>query len=416
MLKCIVCGAILENGATVCPVCGVGPESFVPFEDKKVEFSKNTSEIFIILGGGIAAVSAAEAIRKRNAECGICILTDEECLPYNRPMLTKSMKSIDCESIFVHDRKWYDDRSICVLTGKRVKKILPQKHEIVVNDGEIYYYSKCIYALGARCFVPPIGGSELDGVHTIRTINDVKALSARLQSAHCAAVIGGGVLGLEAAWSLRELGVENVTVLESAERLMPRQLDAESSKKLAEACISSGVNIISGAKIKAVSGEKCADGVILDDGTKIPAEIVIISCGIRANTEIAAECGIEIGRAVKVDSQCRTNIPGIFACGDCAEYRGKNYALWAQALDMGEAAGACAAGDNMSFEFKPYPVTFNGMNTALYAIGDCGTRADAEYFSQKTGDYEKRFYISGRLCGAVLIGDTSAAKDIEPEI
>lgn len=416
MLKCIVCGAVFEDDVTVCPVCGVGTECFVPFEEQKTEFAKNTTEIFMILGGGIAAVSAAEAIRERNAECGICILTDEEYLPYNRPMLTKSMKTVTPESLAVHDKSWYDERNICVLTGKKVEKILPEKHEILVNGNETYYYDKCIYALGAHCFVPPIAGKDLGGVFAVRGINDVKALSEHIDNAKKAVVIGGGVLGLEAAWSLREVGLENVTVLESADRLMPRQIDAQSSAKLSEICLKNGVDIITNAKIKSICGNDFADGVILDDGVKIPADVVIVSCGIRANTEIAAECGIETGRGVKVDSQCRTNIPDIFACGDCAEYRGVNYALWSQALDMGKVAGACAAGDDMKFEFTSYPVTFNGMNTSLYAVGDCGSRGDVEYVAHQTGDYEKRFYISGRLCGAVVIGDTSKVGDITLEI
>ncbi len=417
MVKCIVCGAVFEDDIKICPVCGVGPENFVKAEEKKVDFSSNTSEIFMILGGGIAAVSAAEAIRMRNSECGICILTDEEYLPYNRPMLTKGMGGKIPENILIHEQKWYDDNNICVLTNKKVEKILPDKHEIIVNGDEVYYYDKCIYALGAKCFIPPIEGNDLYGVFAIRTLQDINRL-AQFPNADItdAAVIGGGVLGLEAAWTLKQSGIDNVTVLEAAHKLMPRNLDDESSKKLEDICTQNGVKIIKNAKIKFIDGQQAVDGIVLDDGTKINARIVIISCGIKPNTEIAADCGIETARAVKVDSHCHTSIPNIFACGDCAQYRGINYALWAQAIDMGEVAGANAAGDSMDFEFKPYPLTFNGMNTSLFAVGDCITSSNTSCISEKKGDYDKRFYFFGKLCGAVLIGDTSAAKDIVLEV
>ena len=417
MYRCIICDAVFDESITVCPVCGVGVENFEKIEDEKTDFSRDTSEMFMIIGGGAAAVSAAEAIRARNKTCGICILAEEEYFPYNRPSLTKDIRGTDGSDILIHDRKWYDDNNICVLTGKKVTKISPDSNEVYVGESEAYHYDKLIYAAGAHCFVPPFEGVGLNGVFSIRSLADINALASfpNADFTH-AAVIGGGVLGLEAAWMLRKSGIDNVTVLEVSERIMSRQLDKETSQKLTSVAADNGISIITNAKIKSIDGAEAVSGITLSDGTSIPARIVIVSCGIRANTSLAEECGIEVGNAVKVDEHCSTSVKDIYACGDCAEFEGKNYGLWAQALAMGEVAGACAAGDSLTFEFSSYPLIFHGMNTSVYAVGDCMSNPDIDYTAEQKDDNTKLFRRDGKLCGAILFGDTSGASEIKLEI
>lgn len=417
MYKCLICDAVFDESITVCPVCGVGVENFEKIEEEKTEFSRDTEEMFLILGSGAAAVSAAQAIRTRNKTCGICILTEEEYLPYNRPSLTKGIKNTDGSDILIHEKAWYDDNNICVLTNKKVTAILTDEHEVQVGENEHYHYDRLIYALGAHCFVPDIPGNSLYGVFTIRSLADINAI-ASFPNADItnAAVIGGGVLGLEAAWMLRQSGIDNVTVLESASRIMPRQLDAESSAYLERLARENGVNIITGAAVKSIDGNEAVTGITLADGTVVPARIVIISCGVRANTELAKECGIEVAKCVKVDKHCKTSLDNIYACGDCAEFEGKSYALWSQAISMGEVAGACAAGDSTEFEFSSYPLIFHGFNLSVYSVGDCMSNPDLSYTVEKRGQNTKIFRREGKVCGVLTFDDPSAVSDISIEI
>lgn len=412
LVKCLVCGAIFDSSIDICPVCGVGPENFVEVEVEENEFSNDTKNFYVILGNGAAGHYAAEAIRKRDRTGTITMISNEPYRTYNRPMLTKSiMAGLNEEQIAVEDTSWYEENRIYQILGHEVVKIDPEAKEVHLDDGSKYHYTKLIYALGSECFVPPIKGVDKDGVIAIRRLSDTKKVAEKLKETKHAVVIGGGVLGLEAAWELKKSKCE-VTVLELAPVLMGRQLDktaGEMHKKISEG---QGIKIYTCVQIEAIeSGEK-VEGVRLADGTVIPAELVIISCGVRANTALAKEAGIETERAVIVNEKMETNIPDIYACGDCAQYEGINYAIWPQAVEEGKTAGAQAAGDDVTYSTVPAALSFHGMNTALFAAGDNGQNPDliyktVEYKDEGKKQYQKYYFLNNRLCGVILIGDTS---------
>lgn len=420
LVKCLVCGAVFEEGVAVCPVCGVGPENFVPFEEEEKTFHRDTEELFLILGNGAAGLNAAEAIRERNSTASIVMATNEEMLTYSRPMLTKSMMGENNrEQLLVHDGDWYERNRILTLTGRKAEKIDPEKKEVTFADGIRLKYDKLIYAMGSDCFIPPIPGHEKPQVIAVRRITDTEKICALLPKTKNAVVIGGGVLGLEAAWELKKAGL-HVTVLELAPQLMGRQLDAGAGEFLKNLILDTGIAIRLNVKIEAIEGETEVTGVRLGDGTVIPAELVIVSAGVRANVGPAKEAGAEIGRAVKVNQFMETTIPAVYACGDCAEYEGINYAIWPQAVEMGKTAGANAAGDGLVYHTVPAALTFNGMGTSLYAIGDVGKNPEKEYTvkheeeAKKT--YKTRYYSEGKLTGAILIGDTSEMQSVTEEM
>lgn len=175
MVKCLICGAVFEAGIEVCPVCGVGPENFVDFEEEKTSFKKNTSEKFLILGNGAAGVSAAEAIRERNATCNIVIATNESVLAYNRPMLTKSlMGEMTPEQMAIHGEEWYKEKNILNLLEMTVESIDPEKKEVTFAGNVRLQYDQCIYALGSQCFIPPIPGHDKPQVIAIRSLSDTE--------------------------------------------------------------------------------------------------------------------------------------------------------------------------------------------------------------------------------------------------
>lgn len=421
LVKCLVCGEIFEEGIEICPVCGVGKENFVPVEVEEVSYRNDTSEFYLILGNGAAGVSAAEAIRERNKTCSIVMVSNESVLSYNRPMLTKSMlASFNPSQLAIHDEQWYQDRNIINVLDKTVQSMDTQLKEVVFADGLKLKYDKCIYALGSECFVPPIPGHDKDQVVAIRRLSDVVKIGNMLPDVKHAVVIGGGVLGLEAAWELSKAKCQ-VTIVEVANQLMGRQLDAGASDMLKDIILEKKMAIRMGANVEEIEGEGAVTGVRLAGGEVIPADLVIVSAGVRASTKVAQEAGIQTDRAIVVDEKMHTNLTDIYACGDCAQYKGINYAIWPQALEMGKVAGANAAGDSLTYETVNAALTFHGMDTALFAIGDNGKNADIKYKTVEFKDpmkmvYEKYYFSNNRLCGAILLGDTSKMAKVTVQV
>lgn len=421
MFKCLVCGAVFEEGAQVCPVCGVGPENFVPYEEEEKAFHKDTKELYLILGNGAAGVSAAEAVRNRNSTCSIVMVTKEQTLPYSRPMLTKAIMGKDeRDGLLLHDPGWYEKMNILNLTGRQAEKIDTQERTVVFDDGIRLQYDKCIYALGSECFIPPIEGCRKDQVVAIRRLSDTEKLNTLLPKSRHAVVIGGGVLGLESAWELKKSGL-SVTVLEHGNYLMKRQLNEEAGEFLRRLILEKGIDVILNADTVEIEGDGKVTGVRLESGREIPADLVIISAGVRANASLAEEAGARTGRAVMVNACMETTIPGVYACGDCAEYDGINYAIWPQAVEMGKVAGANAAGDSLAYKTVTAALNFYGMDTCLFAVGDVGKDEKKDYKVKREIDagrkvYKARYYADGKLTGAILIGDTSDMEEILKEI
>ena len=417
LVKCLVCGAIFDSSIEVCPVCGVGKENFVPDEGDSAAISNNTDDKYLILGGGIAALEAARAIRARDKTGAITILSDEQHLPYNRPMLTKALLAdMTEEQILVEPQSWFDEQNITFVQGMKVKAINPAEKSVVCGDDVILVYDKLIYALGARSFIPPTPGADQEHVVAVRTLEDVAKIRTLRPSVKHAAVIGGGVLGLEAAWSLSKAGLK-VTVLEFAPKIMQRQLSGEASDFLTGLIEETGIAVLTGAE----TAEIRRDSLLLKDGREIPAELVIMSTGVRGNVEIAKEAGITVNRSIVVNERMETNIPGIYAAGDCAEFGGINYALWSQSVGQGKTAGANAAGDDLSYETVDGALSFNGMNTSLFSVGDNGKDPVKPYRTVEIRDarkrqYEKYTFLNNRLTGVILIGDTSRLGELSVKV
>ena len=417
LVKCLVCGAIFDSSIEVCPVCGVGKENFVPDEGDSAAISNNTDDKYLILGGGIAALEAARAIRTRDKTGAITILSDEQHLPYNRPMLTKALLAdMTEEQILVEPQSWFDEQNITFVQGMKVKSINPAEKSVVCGDDVILVYDKLIYALGARSFIPPTPGADQEHVVAVRTLEDVAKIRSLRPSVKHAAVIGGGVLGLEAAWSLSKAGLK-VTVLEFAPKIMQRQLSGEASDFLTGLIEETGIAVLTGAE----TAEIRRDSLLLKDGREIPAELVIMSTGVRGNVEIAKEAGITVNRSIVVNERMETNIPGIYAAGDCAEFNGVNYALWSQSVGQGKTAGANAAGDDLSYETVDGALSFNGMNTSLFSVGDNGKDPVKPYRTVEIRDarkrqYEKYTFLNNRLTGVILIGDTSRLGELSVKV
>ena len=379
LVKCLVCGEIFDSSLEICPVCGVGKENFIEVEAEESAVLNNTEEYYVILGNGTAGFNAAKAIRERDKTGAVTIISDEEYPAYNRPMLTKSIVAgLSADQIAIVDPSWYEENKVFQMLGKKVASVDVNEKEVILESGEKVHFTRLIYALGSECFIPPIEGSSLPEVVAIRRLADVEKLEKMMEHAAKAVVIGGGVLGLEAAWELKKAGID-VQVLEAAPILMGRQLDENASDILRMFAEKSGVKISTGVSVEAVEGDGHVSGVRLSDGQVIPAEVVVVSAGVRANTALAKEIGLDADRAVKVN---------------------------------GRIAGANAAGDQIEYAATAPTLTFHGMNTALFAAGDNGKNPNllyktAEFKDMGKGRYSKYYFLNNRLAGVIMIGDLS---------
>lgn len=406
MVKCLVCGAVFEAGVKVCPVCGVGPEHFVPLEETSAT-PQGTNRRFLVLGGGIAAVSAAQAIREQDPSCSIVMLAGESVPPYARPMLTKGLSgSLDESKLMLHPESWYAEQRIFLLTGEEVTAIDPSAREVHCRSGLTMAYDRLVYALGAQCFVPPIPGSNLPHVTAIRSLADARKVRQEAEQAHTAAVIGGGVLGLEAAWAMQQLGLK-VTVMEVAPQLMGRQLDTGTSGTAGAAPGRPG----HGRKARRQhhpnhAGSRASGGWLRD-----PRGDCAGFRGRAGNVQLAQAAGLACGRAVTVDDHMRTSDPDIFACGDCAELNGVNMALWGEAQNQGRTAGTNAAGGDAVCPPESGALVLNALKTTLFSIGDCGkenrTYKVVTRPGKKPDSYARYWFCDGLLRGAILLDDLS---------
>ena len=417
LVKCLVCGEIFDSSIEVCPVCGVGKENFVSVEVEENTFRNDTKNCYVILGNGIAGLQAAAAIRERDKTGDIVMISEEPYRTYNRPMLTKSiMAELDEEQIAVQDASWYEENHIQLVLGKEVTEIQPETHTVILEDGSQFLYTKLIYAAGARCFVPTINGAGKKGVVAIRGLKDVKEIETMLPSVKHVIVIGGGVLGLEAAWELKKSKCD-VTVLEAAPMLMGRQLDEPAAELLKKIAKEQGIDIHTGVQVVEFTGEDQVSSVLLADGREFPAELVIISAGVRANTAVIEKSGVKTEKAVVVNERMETSAADIYACGDCAEFEGINYAIWPEASEQGRIAGANAAGDELVYQEVSSGLSFHGMKTALFAAGDNGKNPNLIYKTVEFKDmgkkhYQKLYFLNNRLCGVILIGDVSRMAEL----
>ena len=412
MVKCVICGEIFEDGLEVCPVCGVGKEFFESVAVETPTFQQDTNETIVIIGNGVAALASATALRERNKTCSIIMIGNESELSYHRPMLTKSMlNEFNPTDLLIHDENWYAEQSIENRLNIEGTQIESDKNIIHLSNGECLSYDQLVIATGAECFMPPIDGIQKEGVMAIRRISDIIQLNKQLNQVRDAVVIGGGILGLEAAWELSKAGCK-VHVLELAPQIMGRQLDEEGSSILKSIIASVNIDVTCGVPIKAIAGKSSVEKVILSDGTVIPAQLVIISAGIAPNIALAKDAGLNVERSIVVNDFMQTSHLNIYAVGDCAQFKGINLGNYSQAKEMGTVAGANIAKDTTTYQINPSGLSFNGLNTSLYVMGDNGKDASKTYSTKEFKDldkltYEKYYFIEDILCGFILIGDTS---------
>ena len=359
---------------------------------------------YIIIGNGIAGMTAAEEIRKSDPNAIIKIFTDENYLCYYRLQLSHSIsKEVTPEKLIINDENWYRERDIEIFLNTRVKAIDPKNSRIYLNNNTSVRYDKLLLATGSSPFIPPIKGVDKKGVYTLRTIEDLQSLQDFLENCSEVAVIGGGLLGLEAAWALKERGLK-VHVLEFFPYLLPRQLDEELAAHVKEKLEAEGLNIHLGTVSKEIQGDDKVTGIELEDGRNIPAHLVLLSTGVKSNIGFLEDSGIEINRGVVVDEYMKTNLDNIYAAGDLVEYNGVVLALWPNAIEQAKIAAKNMVGEKETFT-PAQPATLLRIGKfSAYSVGEI--KNTEESISYKEDDvFHKLFIENGKMIGGVLTGD-----------
>jgi len=406
--RCLVCGQVFqgEEPPAFCPACGVSRENFVRVQAED-EFINDTTNVYVIAGGGIAALTAAEAIRKRDRTGSIKIYSEEPFPVYYRTSLAECMvERLPEDALMVHPAGWFEEQRIEMNTGKRITAIDTTQKQITLEDDSAVPYSRLIIATGSRSFIPPIPGTDLEGVFALRNLKDADRIREYSRGLKRAVIIGGGVLGLEAAYELREGGFE-VAVIESNSRLMPRQLDQDASLHLEKILTEAGIQLYLNSSTAEIAGEGKAATVKLADGREIPCDFVLLSTGVRPNVELAQAAGISVNRGIAVDSSMRTSASDVFACGDVAEYNGTVAGLWTVAVDMARIAGGNAAGDWLEYDPPKLSTMLSVFGQEIFAAGDVNLSPDecrvVQISDSQAKSFKKYYLKDGVLVGAIII-------------
>ena len=399
----------------------------------KASNTKAAKRDFIILGSGIAGMEAAEAIREHDKTADILMISAEEELCFNRPMLINEFALDGSGSVlFEQQQGWPEQADVEVRLSAGIEAIDLATKTVSLADGSTWGYGKLIYALGARVFIPPIPGADRDNVFTIRTREDMRRIRNAMTDAKTAVVIGGGMLGLEDAWELCKEKIK-VTILEKGNRVAAGQIDNSAGNLMKKRIARSGTKVYTNANVSQIGDgwveftytEEDATQDAADKLVRVPADFVIVSAGVIPNSEIGKAAGLDSGgesrRWIDVDSGMRTSDPDVFAAGDAAALHGKNDAIWDEARQMGKVAGINAAGGNA--EYKPVVPehVFNGFDTEVFTMADssgAGTdgvyirHADVEIF-----DYQRERYIRVSLQDDVIAGILLInAPELAPEL
>jgi nitrite reductase (NADH) large subunit len=368
---------------------------------------------YVIVGNGVAGTTAAENIRKLDGEGSITVITNEELPFYWRVRLPEYVSGEIQEGELIAKKEgWYKEKNIDLKLQTRIAGGDPTGKVIVTENGESLSYDRLLIASGSYCFVPPIKGSDKPGVFSLRSIKDAREIAAAAEKAEDVVLIGGGLLGLEAGNALRKLG-KKVMVVEFFPRLLPRQLDVDGAKRLQVIMEEMGFSFRLGAKTQEIVGDNQASAVLLEGGEELPAQMVVISAGVRCNMELAEPLGLETDKGIKVNEHLQTNQSDVYAAGDVAEYKGFPYGIWTAAMEQGKIAGINMAGGDAQYNGTTMANTLKVVGVDVASAGEIDAEQKLEskvVAAEKV--YKKIVLEENRIIGCIMLGDTKAFNDI----
>ncbi|MFZ5996598.1 MAG: NAD(P)/FAD-dependent oxidoreductase [Nitrospirota bacterium] len=369
----------------------------------------------LIIGNGVAGTTAALTIRKFDRESEITIISEEAYPFYSRIRLIDYLADeVSEHDLIIFKDQWYKRNRIRLVLNTRVTSLAPGAKEVALSGGQKMTYDKLLIATGGTSFTPPIKGADKSGVFTLRTLDDAQRIRTAARTASHIIVLGGGLLGIEAGNALRKSG-KNVTIVEFAPRLLPRQLDDDGADILKGMLEKRGIRFVLNARAKEVIGDTSVAGMLLEDGRQIDAAMVLISAGIRCNTSLLEGIGCKLGSGVIVDDRMETGIPDVYAAGDIIEHRGIVYGIWPAAEQQGKVAGINMAGGTALYEGTIPSNILKVAGIDLLSAGEIDAGGTLMSFTIKDGTkgiYKKLVFRDGIFTGCILCGDTEGRKEI----
>ncbi len=415
---CLNCGYIHEGTEppVYCPICGATANRFEPYAaDTGVSAHEGIKQKVVIVGAGIAGFSAAEALRKASSQAEIVFVSKEPHLPYYRLNLTRYLAGeVKAEQLPLHLESWYKEQNIQLLSETELRTFDADKKELAFADGRQLTYDKLVLTVGSHPFIPPFPGVHRENVTALRTRADADfILNACQQNTRCV-VIGGGVLGLETAGALTRRGVD-VTLLEGHGWLLPRQLNQQAGELLEQYVTATGIALRKHSRTQELVGDEKVRGILLKDDSTIPADLVIITTGVRSNSYLARLAGLDVNRGIVVNNKLQTSHPDIFAAGDVAEHRGVTYGTWGPAQYQGTIAGMNIGGETAEFAGIPRSNMLKVLGCDLFSIGQI-LMEDASYEiidAEQEGNYFYFVFRDNYMVGSILLGDTSFSAGVK---
>jgi nitrite reductase (NADH) large subunit len=371
------------------------------------------SEPLVIIGNGMAATRLVDELTGLvPGRYAIAVVGEEPSLAYNRVLLSSLLaREIDDDAVTLKSAAWWRDRGVTLVYGRRAVEIDIRDKCVHLEGGVKLGYSKLVLALGSEAVRLPLPGAELPGVVTFRDKSDVDAILSRARPDAHAVVIGGGLLGLEAAYGLMKARA-HVSVVHLMDRLMERQLDGEAAGLLRAALEERSIQVVLNAESEAVQGGDRVTALRLKDGRELKADLIVMAVGIRPSARLAREAGLAVKRGIVVGDDLATSDPDVYAIGECAEHRGTCYGLVEPAYEQARTLARTLAGQTARYEGSLLATNLKVSGVNVFSAGDFLGGADTEPIVLRDPgrrSYRKLVVGDGRLKGAVLVGDTTDA-------
>ncbi len=366
----------------------------------------------VVVGNGMAGMRTVEELRKLAAGMyDITVFGAEPRVNYNRILLSPVLAGDKgADEIVLHTREWYVENNIALHAGDPVVAIDRQRRIVRARSGLEVAYDRLLLATGSSPFIVPVPGAQLDGVVGFRDLDDVDRMLAAARRGGSAVVIGGGLLGLEAANGLLRRGMA-VTVVHLSDSLMNQQLDPQAALLLKAALERRGLRILLGAQTEAILGASRVEAVRFVDGTEVEADLVVMAAGVRPNVALAREAGLHVERAIVVDDTLQSYDPRVYAVGECVQHRKATFGLVAPIWDQARVCAAHLAGlGHRRYVQQATATKLKVTGIDLYSVGDIvGVEGSEDLVlrDRRAGVYKRLVLAGGRVTGAVLYGDVA---------
>ena len=369
---------------------------------------------YLIIGNGIAGLKAAESIRKKDDNASIVIISKAADYTYWRTKLSELIcKDFTNDDILVKKLDWYEKNNIEVKLKNEVEKLDLEGKKAILKNGDQIEYGKALIATGSHPFVPPIKNIDTEGVFAIRTVDDLNSFKNHIKENKKVIIIGGGLLGLEAAFSIKNAGCE-VLVIETFDYILGKQLDNELSLKLEKELNEAGIETSTGkntSEILEKDGKVC--GIKLDDGEEIEAGTILVQTGVRNDLDVAINSGLKTERGIIVDETLKTSDENVYAAGDCMQLGQATIGLWTASMEMGQIAGSNMTGDNKTYQTpKPFSSLLLG-DIKLFSAGFNSGEGIEEIKKEDGEKVYKLFKKDGKYVGGILYKDIKFQNDVK---